>query len=98
MLSLFDRSSVPLCSCSVDEIELIFEDTVVESFGMDAQSSFCLNTWGKGLSQVTHLKPLSIGERPPVQSLRVESQVPEKSRVTKEIFRFQRSWSCLKRG
>ena len=43
MLSL--RSLVPLCSYSVDEIELVFKDTVVESFGVNAQSSFCLNTW-----------------------------------------------------
>ena len=40
------------CSyCSVDEIELVFKDTVVESFGVDAQSSFCLNTWVKGSLQ-----------------------------------------------
>ena len=50
--------------CSVDEIELIFKDTVVDSFGVDAHISFCLNTWGKGLSQVRHLKPLSIGVTP----------------------------------
>ena len=36
---------------SVDEIELFFKDTVVDSFGVDAHISFCLNTWGKGSSQ-----------------------------------------------
>ena len=33
---------------AVDEIELNFKDTVVESFGVDAQSSIYLNTLGKG--------------------------------------------------
>ena len=48
-----DRSSVAIIvpSASVDEIELFFKDTVVESFGVDAHISFCLNTWGKGSSQ-----------------------------------------------
>ena len=42
-----DRTSV----ASVDEIELFFKDTVVESFRVDAHISFCLNTWGKGSLQ-----------------------------------------------
>ena len=52
---------------TVDEIRVFKDTVVVESFGVDAHSSFCLNTWGKGLSQVWHLKPLSVGERPPIQ-------------------------------
>ena len=49
MLSL--RSLVPLCSYSVDEIELVFKDTVVELFGVDAQSSFIGTRGQKGSSQ-----------------------------------------------
>ena len=32
--------AVDSCSVTVDEIEVIFKDTVVELFGVDAQSSF----------------------------------------------------------
>ena len=39
------------CSVTVDEIEVIFKDTVVESFGVDAQSSFIWDSWAKGSSQ-----------------------------------------------
>ena len=49
---------------AVDEIRVFKDTVVVESFGVDAHNSFCLNTWGKGLSQVRHLKPLSVGETP----------------------------------
>ena len=49
---------------AVDEIRVFKDTVVVESFGVDAHNSFCLNTWGKGLSQVRHLKPLSVGEMP----------------------------------
>ena len=49
---------------AVDEIRVFKDTVVVESFGVDAHTSFCLNTWGKGLSQVRHLKPLSVGVTP----------------------------------
>ena len=52
---------------AVDEIELNFKDTVVDSFGVDAQSFLLLEYLGQGLSQIGHLKPLSVGERPPIQ-------------------------------
>ena len=52
------------CSLTVDEIEVIFKDTVVESFGVDAQSFLLLEYLGQGLSQIGHLKPLSVGVTP----------------------------------
>ena len=32
---------------AVDEIRVFKDTVVVESFGVDAHNSFCLNTWGK---------------------------------------------------
>ena len=55
--------SVPYVN-AVDEIELNFKDTVVESFGVDAQSFLLLEYLGQGLSQIGHLKPLSVGVTP----------------------------------
>ena len=55
--------SVPYVN-AVDEIELNFKDTVVESFCVDAQSSLLLEYLGQGLSQIGHLKPLSVGVTP----------------------------------
>ena len=50
MIGRRDRCSTIPCS-SVDEIEVIFKDTVVELFGVDAQSSFIWDLWAKGSSQ-----------------------------------------------
>ena len=50
MIGRRDRCSTIPCS-SVDEIEVIFKDTVVELFGVDAQSSFIGTRGQKGSSQ-----------------------------------------------
>ena len=43
-------STIP-CVVTVDEIEVNFKDTVVELFGVDAQSSFIGTRGQKGSSQ-----------------------------------------------
>ena len=48
---------------AVDEIRVFKDTVVVESFGVDAQSFLLLEYLGQGLSQIGHLKPLSVGER-----------------------------------
>ena len=47
---IFIYKVVACCTCScnaVDEIELNCQRYSVESFGVNAQSSFCLNTWDR---------------------------------------------------
>ena len=51
---------------AVDEIRVFKDTVVVESFGVDAQSFLLLEYLGQGLSQIGHLKPLSVGVRPPI--------------------------------
>ena len=65
---------------TVDEIRVFKDTVVVESFGVDAHTSFCLNTWGKSLSQVRHLKPLSVGERP------TTTTPPQESKTKSTLF------------
>ena len=49
---------------AVDEIRVFKDTVVVESFGVDAQSFLLLEYLGQGLSQIGHLKPLSVGVTP----------------------------------
>ena len=49
---------------TVDEIRVFKDTVVVESFGVDAQSFLLLEYLGQGLSQIGHLKPLSVGVTP----------------------------------
>ena len=60
---------------AVDEIRVFKDTVVVESFGVDAQSFLLLEYLGQGLSQIGHLKPLSVGVTPSNTSTSVNNVI-----------------------
>ena len=62
---------------AVDEIRVFKDTVVVESFGVDAQSFLLLEYLGQGLSQIGHLKPLSVGERLQYSFVRPRQMIPQ---------------------
>ena len=60
---------------AVDEIRVFKDTVVVESFGVDAQSFLLLEYLGQGLSQIGHLKPLSVGVTPSNTSINIKEKL-----------------------